>query len=570
MQAAPLADPSSMSSQGRTNELALAVAKDDLLGVLLVLHYCTGGEVNGRDSKSGLTPLQTALATPIRQLNVRQLAIECLLFDGADGHQAERQRPTPSAEPLVKVVREWDTTGKAAAAASFELRYNMDLAKVEAYLRKYQLDVLSLPPPVQEPPASRKEERPRRDSHQDHPEHQSGVWVFVGGMPATVAERFLFEMLEARGVNVVEIFLSGRPDGTRFAFVQVSSQAEGRMVIESLDGYRLQDKTLVAKPFFDQKTKSRTPEVGRGTSGPYRGTKHQAERSPDGTRIGVTFMHCSNATRQQDIAQLLQSVMPASNIIRIDVKRIGLFTMAFCRLHDRELTRKAIIELDGQVLLGHALRANWMEVDRRDLSTVPGSAAFAQPLTDSGHPSSEADKPTHQPTEDLDLERDLARLRSSGVSEQDLSSVQQIWSPSSLPVERTMSVQADFGFLPQEEAKAALEANKRSPAFPDDRLEQGRYEAFLQAQAGESRAYFMVFLSQLAHFNRSTELYLSTAREKLASTTGKNGVEVGAASGNSEARGEVETEDPAESASATMDVEDGAEKVKQEGDEAGL
>ncbi|GAA6026870.1 hypothetical protein JCM8097_005921 [Rhodosporidiobolus ruineniae] len=436
MQAAPLADPSSMSSQGRTNELALAVAKDDLLGVLLVLHYCTGGEVNGRDSRTGLTPLQTALTTPIRRLNVRQLAIECLLFDGADPRQADRGRPTPSAEPLLKVTRDWETTGRAAALAAYNLRYKMDLTQAEAYMRTYQLDVASLPPPIIEPPSlppSRNEPNypppppPRssaRPPFDDRPSFDdrltkvlstaarplltivlprvlliiqlptrllvllSGViarpnvavpfsprrgvdvtsnrdlfWVFVGGLGTTVGERFLFDRLEGRGIEVLGIFLSQTGRDKRFAFVGLRDAAAGHAAIVNLNGLILEGRPLLAKPFRDPRNGGSQPDLDHRDI--YVGTKRQAARTAEETRNGITLLHIAPDARPADVEEFLRPVIPPAAIERIDVRKLGVSTMAFVRLRERHFGYEAIMRMDGGVFMGYAVRVNWMALDNR-------------------------------------------------------------------------------------------------------------------------------------------------------------------------------------------------------------
>ena len=100
------------------------------------------------------------------------------------------------------------------------------------------------------------------------------------------------------------------------------------------------------------------------------------------------------------------------------------------------------------------------------------------------------------------LERDLGRLRSLGIEPHQIEAIQQMWPslnapPSSAsgadePFERGIDAQVRFGFVPQEVAKKALRENSVAPTYPDDRVKQARYEAFLSAHAGESRDYYTV------------------------------------------------------------------------------
>ena len=101
-------------------------------------------------------------------------------------------------------------------------------------------------------------------------------------------------------------------------------------------------------------------------------------------------------------------------------------------------------------------------------------------------------------------ERDADRLRSIGLSPNQLDAVQQLWHPveraqlaahDAQLVERSMDVKVDFGRVAQEDARLALSSDKLAPAFPDDPASQVRYSAFLKAQAGESRDYYTVRLS---------------------------------------------------------------------------
>lgn len=111
------------------------------------------------------------------------------------------------------------------------------------------------------------------------------------------------------------------------------------------------------------------------------------------------------------------------------------------------------------------------------LPSAPGSA----------RPDSEAER----------LDRDVARLRSVGLTIEQVEMVQQLWRPirradvssgDGESADRSMELKVDFGFVSQEDAKAAL----AEAAFPDDPARQKRYKAFLEAQAGESRDYYTV------------------------------------------------------------------------------
>ncbi|GAA5865199.1 hypothetical protein JCM1840_003941 [Sporobolomyces johnsonii] len=134
------------------------------------------------------------------------------------------------------------------------------------------------------------------------------------------------------------------------------------------------------------------------------------------------------------------------------------------------------------------------------------------------------------------LELDLSRLSSLNLSPVDLLSIQRLWAPLSSPpvpqqapvstlssdttqgaFERQLPFTAKFGFLPQEEAKRALEGVKRGEReFPGDEAMQGRYERFLRAQAGEDRDHYIDFFAHLDDFNRANALFVEKGRHAAA------------------------------------------------------
>lgn len=105
--------------------------------------------------------------------------------------------------------------------------------------------------------------------------------------------------------------------------------------------------------------------------------------------------------------------------------------------------------------------------------------------------------PPLPPIQQAMLDTDLSRLRSPivGLSEHRIAALQRIWdasdtAPSSS--KRELPVQVSFGFLSRDEARNAMRRNEQRPAFPEDVVQQKRYEEFLRAQAGESRDWYTV------------------------------------------------------------------------------
>ncbi|GAA5882279.1 hypothetical protein JCM8547_000768 [Rhodosporidiobolus lusitaniae] len=123
------------------------------------------------------------------------------------------------------------------------------------------------------------------------------------------------------------------------------------------------------------------------------------------------------------------------------------------------------------------------------------------------------------------FEIDRVRLRSYGLSGAEIDQFTQVCQPSNsldpASLDRAIDVKARFGFLPQNEAKKALEVNERTPVFPDDKVQQQRYEAFLRAQAGLSMDYYVVFFAQLFDFSSAGDTFATAARKSLRDIGGK-------------------------------------------------
>ncbi|GAA5859020.1 hypothetical protein JCM1840_003715 [Sporobolomyces johnsonii] len=136
------------------------------------------------------------------------------------------------------------------------------------------------------------------------------------------------------------------------------------------------------------------------------------------------------------------------------------------------------------------------------------------------------------------LELDLSRLSSLDFRPPDLLAIQRLWAPLSSPpdpqpqqttpstpssdlnqgpsVERQISVPAKFGFLPQEEAKRALERVKGGERVYTDDETQSAYERFLRAQAGENRDHYVDFFARLFDFNQANARFAEKGREQAA------------------------------------------------------
>ncbi|BGP38112.1 hypothetical protein JCM10449v2_002039 [Rhodotorula kratochvilovae] len=675
-----LADPSVMTAQERTDELAASIARDDLLAVLLVMIYCGVDEVNGAASTSNRTPLETALLAPTVRTPVRRLIVECLLHRGASVAAVLQHPPRDALPAILSVVTRWNAGGRDEATTAYSLCFTMQLNQAEPFIvaNGYGPDgpvdsPAPAPPPAQTngaspavaspsyarldgPPSheasssshrrdssmgkdlmredSRRDDNPRRaesppqsptivparrgfspDRAATPPPPELDHWIFVGGLPQTVAERYIYEQLAAAAISVDDIFLSqSHTKPTRFAYVAVRASGAVQKACNVLARLRPDGCKLHANLFVDKTTGSHKPQISNSEyKRQYVGPERQAQRLPNERQLGLFLLHVSPHAGPSDVSDFLQRSLQREQIGAIEVRHVGYNTLAFVDVKDEDLCRKAIRELDGGCFLDRAVRVSWLELDRREGASrrhrgpgdvpsreeerlainyqplvtnryaalaakgaakepPPGPAAWRalegnEPAQRSSPPAAtdtstvtlaasaepvqpdqgdvNAPQRTSAPAggqvaeakanaEGSLLERDLDRLRSLGIEPHQIEAIQQMWPslnapPSSAsgadePFERGIDAQVRFGFVPQEVAKKALRENSVAPTYPDDRVKQARYEAFLAAQAGESRDYYTVFFAQLAEFNASSGAFAETARAAAAgSTQGTNG-----------------------------------------------
>ncbi|GAA5970118.1 hypothetical protein JCM11641_000276 [Rhodosporidiobolus odoratus] len=377
-------------------------------------------------------------------------------------------------------------------------------------------------------------------------------WIFVANVPHERAERYLFDRLARRNIDIGDIFLIlSRRTPTRFAYIGLRSADDCRDAIDLLDGLHVDGRSLRAGPFKDQKTGSGIP--GMADSSPerrYVGAQAQADRPPDLKDISLFLLHIPANVTEQDILRFVERSVSRQSIGKIRVLPATSGSLAYVNVRTENDGRRAILDLDGEVLLGSAVRVSW-DCGPPSFEGSCDTPANQEPLVKNRYaqlaataasdrlpasPSSLPDAPSSlqvdalpassttgadaiKPSESikLDVQRDLDRLRSFGLSSDTLGQVQQAW----LPLEqapggnpsRQVHVEASFGFVPQGRAKHLLETQASKATFPEDLAMQKRYEAFLQAQAGMSKDYYTVFFGQLDNFNSTSKLFSELATE---------------------------------------------------------
>ncbi|GAA6011625.1 hypothetical protein JCM11491_004709 [Sporobolomyces phaffii] len=122
-----LSDPQEMTAEQKREALRGAVARDDLLGVLLYLR--TAEDIDVAHPNDGSTVLELALAAPTSRIQVRKLVLECLLHRGASPSIASGGR-----SELEDVVYSWLRGGEEAAVAARELLALEDLHDAERWI----------------------------------------------------------------------------------------------------------------------------------------------------------------------------------------------------------------------------------------------------------------------------------------------------------------------------------------------------------------------------------------------------------------------------------------------------
>ncbi|BGP30229.1 Squamous cell carcinoma antigen recognized by T-cells 3 [Rhodotorula toruloides] len=449
-------------------------------------------------------------------------------------------------------------------------------------------------------------------------------WTFIGNIPLSISERSIFEKLEEYGIRVADVFLSqaSRKD-RRFAYVAFHTSQEADSSVSLLHNFRTHGVPLLAKPFRDRETGYPLPRLSEWHPlRRYVGAARQAERPSHLRRIGLFLLHLAHGTTEQDVARFAQQSIPLEVISHILVRQAGSNVLAFIDCHDEQACRKAILDLDGKILNGAAVRVGWQELSgvrdaamdirrdyemrhaplpeadssnkrrrtednrppafappssRRSLNAKSKGKALATPVpraeasTDwrqdlhatgslrqqsstGQHADLQITAPTALPTNGAEvnggsrraaaqsqfrysiLSEDKSRLPSLELSSEEFEAVERIWTsfdaPASASAERCIELTATFGFATKDDAVAALESNKNSPAFPNDQVMQHRYESFLRSQAGLDEDWYLALLTQLVDFNRTTDLFVSAVRNSspagVAATMNGHGMQLSA------------------------------------------
>ncbi|GAA5865200.1 hypothetical protein JCM1840_003942 [Sporobolomyces johnsonii] len=145
-----LPDPSEMSPQERTLSLVEAVSNDDLLGVLLVLYFMEGDEINVKASSTTRTPLETAVALPTSRPAVRRTIAECLLHRNAVTTTALELAHTHRNTEMATLLENWCKGCREQVEMSRRLVQEMTLEEAEAWISDAGM-AMEEPPAMKQP-----------------------------------------------------------------------------------------------------------------------------------------------------------------------------------------------------------------------------------------------------------------------------------------------------------------------------------------------------------------------------------------------------------------------------------
>ena len=196
-------------------------------------------------------------------------------------------------------------------------------------------------------------------------------------MPMSIGERWIFETLDAHGVKPSDIHLQkSRKKPLRFAFVGFGSAPAATKAISVLDGMSVAGVKLSTSRFYDTRTRSARPRISREDliDRRYIGSKAQSELASFERQRGLAFLHLAPSTTEEGVRKLLCRHVPAVKVGFIDVSHGGPNPTTYADLADDESCRKAILECDGAVVDGHAIRVSWLE--RKNVWRPPRNAAL--------------------------------------------------------------------------------------------------------------------------------------------------------------------------------------------------
>ncbi|GAA5865970.1 hypothetical protein JCM8547_002900 [Rhodosporidiobolus lusitaniae] len=444
MQPAPLADPSEMSPQERTDELVKSVEQEDLLGVLLVLSYSVQDEVNGRfchhqqnrdlhlEQDPALVLLLVIRSTLVTPLRASQGSVPALL-------RLDIALLQLAAVPLLRTAVPPDAGLLHLASAVLPLLLEDALPLQSAAAASPQLNKQRKPTPRQRTGSS------SRTS------------------PSSTASASCTRSSNA-GCSKSGTSSSKSSPGGRTA--SRSSQADLESAVALLDNLDLHGKRLIASPWAPKPSGPNAPSNNKDPRPSRRcvGPKKESTRPPNERDVGLLLCYIRPSVTSDHIVRFLKPSVPSEKISGVFLHHQGgPTTKAHVDLGDKEAAMWAIKELDAAILSGSAVRVTWKDYDpgwirktfaaqqpatpspphcspsprqRSRSPTLPlppppllnrsAIPSYPPALLPSAHPTTPSPPP--YPPNPL-----LTHLSSLGVPSSSLTSISSIWSPLSFP-----------------------------------------------------------------------------------------------------------------------------------------
>ncbi|BGO97852.1 hypothetical protein NBRC10513v2_001849 [Rhodotorula toruloides] len=378
--------------------------------------------------------------------------------------------------------------------------------------------------------------------------------------PSTAAERDLYELLARARLPPEDVYVHHAiKQPFRFAFVGFS---DSRAAEDAMDviGARLFNGQRPRVSFFRRKDGETQPFEGRHAAPrfPYAGPARNQTNTPAPDYRDLIIYGIAPYSQEQDLRDFIEA-----KIGRGSIRRLHLEANSFA-----EDDRKALLEVDrhsdalraldrvdGSLFKGQAITVNWAYTsfanDRAAVDDQLGAARSSRSPTRHSpsplHPASSHAQPPASPSQPppsppqttaavatKDRVRDVAQpsskpedldaLRYLGLPPPDLEAISQMWAPLDeaplgrygKPFDRHLRTKIKFGFVPQQDAEAALQDERMRTVFKDDPVLQQRFEVFLAAQAGRSKDWYLTFFAHIAEFNRLSRLFSETARRDAA------------------------------------------------------
>ncbi|ORY61910.1 hypothetical protein BCR35DRAFT_355144 [Leucosporidium creatinivorum] len=233
-------------------------------------------------------------------------------------------------------------------------------------------------PPRRRSPSPRRGPRspsPRNSSSRGRSVAEDPSIVFLSGLPPSVAERQLYEMVSAV-VDVDHVRVRHAPaSDIRHAFIAVRSRQDHELLIDHFR--RLSHKEGSDLRASTKQSQSQRPAESNRER-PYRTMELNLRPPADGIPFEVHISHLPPRTSRSDVFDLFESANVHPRIVQVKESSVGSFAHAFVTLGSLKDCTDAISRLDGEIVRGSGLCVEW---------AIPGGLLNEQPSPPRRRPS---------------------------------------------------------------------------------------------------------------------------------------------------------------------------------------